>query len=272
LDGRYQGGAYYVLEVGDRGEVGIWRRDGDRWIEVLPWTPSDAVLAGVGPTNELKVTVSGERLTFMVNGVQVASPVDVTLPDGGVGVFVGGDGNEVVVETFIVQAHAGTTTEAGPSDPPPPPSPAPPEPYRPITRLHIPRVHIEAEVVPAGLTPGRGGLTWEVPPFRVGHAAYTAGAAAAGNAVLVGHVTSLDAGDVFRDLRKARAGDEIAVFSDAEQFTYRVTSVQQVPRTDISVVEPTPSPTLTLITCTGRWLPAVQDYAERLVVRAELTE
>src|SRR5579884_3523789 len=42
-DGINQGGRYYVLEAGDRGEVGIWRRENDRWIDILPWTSSPAV-------------------------------------------------------------------------------------------------------------------------------------------------------------------------------------------------------------------------------------
>ena len=38
-DGSNQLGRYYVLEVGDKGEVGIWRREGDRWIDLLPCCP-----------------------------------------------------------------------------------------------------------------------------------------------------------------------------------------------------------------------------------------
>ena len=51
---------------------------------------------------------------------------------------------------------------------------------------------------------------------------------------------------------------------------YRVVDVRKVWRTDISVLEPTESPSVTLITCAGMWLPGVWDYAQRLVVRAEL--
>ena len=35
-NGSSQDGRYYVLEVGDKGEVGIWRRDGDHWVDLLP--------------------------------------------------------------------------------------------------------------------------------------------------------------------------------------------------------------------------------------------
>src|SRR5207237_4786031 len=42
-DGIDQNGQFVVAEVGDRGQVGIWRRDGLRWLDVLPWTAISAV-------------------------------------------------------------------------------------------------------------------------------------------------------------------------------------------------------------------------------------
>src|SRR5205814_1281094 len=35
LDGSNQGGRYYVFEVGDRGQVGAWRREEDHWVDLL---------------------------------------------------------------------------------------------------------------------------------------------------------------------------------------------------------------------------------------------
>jgi hypothetical protein len=101
-DGVNQTGRFYVLEAGDRGEVGIWRRDGDRWVDLVPWTPSEAVRPG-GATNELTAQAIGQRLTFLVNGVEVASKVDAALAEGAVGVFVGGDLNDVLLDRFAVQ-------------------------------------------------------------------------------------------------------------------------------------------------------------------------
>ena len=100
---RISSGAIYVLEVGDKGEIGIWRRDGDRWIDILPWERSDAVRPG-NAVNELTVRAIGDRLSMSVNGAEVASVTDSALPVGGVGVFVGGDGNQVALEHFAVQA------------------------------------------------------------------------------------------------------------------------------------------------------------------------
>jgi len=101
-DGINQGGRFYVLGASDRGEVGIWRRNGDEWVEILPWTPSEAVRPG-GAANELTAQATGRLLTLAVNGVQVASRDDPVLQEGTVGVFVGGDSNQVTIQRFVVQ-------------------------------------------------------------------------------------------------------------------------------------------------------------------------
>jgi hypothetical protein len=100
-DGANQNGRYYVLEVGDKGEVGIWRRETDRWVDLLPWQHTDAVRPGVA-SNDVTVRASGERLSLVVNGTEVGSSQDATLASGNVGVFVGGDGNQVTLENLSV--------------------------------------------------------------------------------------------------------------------------------------------------------------------------
>jgi hypothetical protein len=101
-DGVNQQGHYYVLEAGDRGEIGVWRRESDRWVDLVPWTPSEAVRPG-GAANELMIRAFGSQLSFIVNGIPVANVADTALADGAVGVFVGGDFNEVVLDRFVVQ-------------------------------------------------------------------------------------------------------------------------------------------------------------------------
>ncbi len=102
-DGMNQGGHYYVLEAGDRGDVGVWRRDEDHWVDLMPWTPSPAVHPG-DAINELTVQAIGSQLLFVVNGTQVANLTVDSIPgEGAVGVFVGGDLNEVVLDQFSVQ-------------------------------------------------------------------------------------------------------------------------------------------------------------------------
>src|SRR5205807_8178289 len=65
----------------------------------------------------------------------------------------------------------------------------------PITHVEIPAISLSADVVPAGLIERDGGVTWEVPAFKIGHAETTAGAGQPGNAVLLGHVTSVRSGN-----------------------------------------------------------------------------
>jgi hypothetical protein len=101
-DGINQTGRFYVLEVSDFGEMGIWRRDMDRWVDVLPWTRSEHVRTG-DAANEITVHAIGQRLTLVLNGTQLTSQEDSVLSEGAVGLFMGGDLNEVVVDRFTVE-------------------------------------------------------------------------------------------------------------------------------------------------------------------------
>jgi hypothetical protein len=102
-DGSSQDGHYYVLEVGDKGEVGIWRRDADHWVDLLPWQHADAVNIGAA-SNDLSVRAVGDMLSLSVNGSQVASRNDGSLSKGRAGLFVGGDGNQVAISRFTIQS------------------------------------------------------------------------------------------------------------------------------------------------------------------------
>ncbi len=102
-DGRNQTGRYYVAQVHDQGEVAIWRRDQDRWTELVPWTRAEAVRPGES-ANDLSFEMVGSRMTLVVNGRPVASADDAVLDSGGVGAFLAGDGNDVLVERFVVHA------------------------------------------------------------------------------------------------------------------------------------------------------------------------
>jgi len=145
-----------------------------------------------------------------------------------------------------------------------------PDPEHSATAVRIPRIGLAAEAVLARLIQVNGGTTWEVPANKAGHGEYTGGAGQPGNAVLMGHVSSINAGNVFKDLDRARVGDIVEVDSAAGTFTYRVAEIRVVSRTDLSVIKPTEEPTLSLITCTGAWLPQINEFSERLVVRAVL--
>jgi hypothetical protein len=101
-DGLSQSGRFYALEASDKGEIGVWRRDGDRWVDLVPWSRSPAVRPG-RERNELTVRAIGPRLALSVNGAEVASVEDATLGEGRVGIFVGGDSNQVLLERLTVE-------------------------------------------------------------------------------------------------------------------------------------------------------------------------
>jgi hypothetical protein len=105
LDGQAQDGRFYVFEVGDKGTLGIWLREESKWVDLVPWTASDAVKTA-GATNELSVSALGDTMSVVVNGVPVTSVRDTTLSRGGVGVFVGGDENQVVLDRLTVRARS----------------------------------------------------------------------------------------------------------------------------------------------------------------------
>ena len=111
-DGVDQSGRYVVAEVGDGGEFGVWRREEDHWVDLVPWTHSDAVRTGGSP-NELRVQVSGDQLTFSANGAQLGTTT-VRFLNGGVGLFTGGDRNEVLIDRFRVQAIQTASPPRGP--------------------------------------------------------------------------------------------------------------------------------------------------------------
>ncbi len=90
----------------------------------------------------------------------------------------------------------------------------------------------------------------------------------AGNAVLIGHSSGQlwSPGEykfVFTLLDKMKQGDRIFVDYKGTRYIYRVTSMVVVNPSDISVVQPTTQPQLTLITCTP-----VGTNKQRLIVRA----
>ena len=145
-----------------------------------------------------------------------------------------------------------------------------PEARLPITHLVIASVDLDTDVVAAPLVESDSAQTWQVPAFKAGHADDTAGAGQRGNAVLMGHVSSLHSGDVFKNLDRVQVGDEVEVFSNERQFTYLVYETKAVPRTDLAMVEPTSEPIISLFTCTGVWDPVAWDFTERLFVRARL--
>lgn len=148
--------------------------------------------------------------------------------------------------------------------------PPPPPPGLPI-QLVIPRIRVDTTVVELSTTlDARGVPQWETVPFVAGHYRVTGLAGARTNLVLSGHVVTRDMGNVFRDLYLLRPGDPVVVYTEQGQFTYRVSELRLVDPADTSVLAPSSTPRLSLITCAGEFDFRTKTFSQRLVVVGEL--
>lgn len=133
------------------------------------------------------------------------------------------------------------------------PTPGP----RAPTRLVIPAIGVDVPVVE--------GDGWEQLKKGAGHHVGSANPGERGNCFISGHNDIF--GEIFRDLEKLELEDEIIVYAGVQPFHYRVKAKRIVNPTDVSVMYPTSTPVLTLMTC----YPYLVD-THRLVVIAELVE
>jgi sortase (surface protein transpeptidase) len=131
----------------------------------------------------------------------------------------------------------------------------------PARAIAIPKLGVNAAVVP---------VLWEPPPFVIGQLQGTS-AVSEGNSVLVGHLRG-PAGDVFARLDRLRPGDEVVATSRGLEYRFVVSEVAVRPYDDVQPTQPTTTPRLTMMTCTGTWSIARQDYSHRLWVVAEPPE
>ncbi|HEX5418299.1 MAG TPA: sortase [Chloroflexota bacterium] len=155
---------------------------------------------------------------------------------------------------------------------PPPtltPSPVPtatPTPViSPAQRVVAAAIKLDTKVVESKVVNGE----WQVPKFVAGHLQGTADPLEGGNVVLCGHIDSISSGDVFANIGKLKPGDAIEVYTQTTVIKYQVARLVVVPNTDVEVVQNHSEETLTLITCTGTWLPLQHDFDRRLVVVAD---
>jgi sortase A len=127
------------------------------------------------------------------------------------------------------------------------PSPAP------LAVLRIPRIQLEVAVLEG---------TDEVTLNRaVGHIADTTKPGTDGNSGIAGHRDGF-----FRGLKDIAAGDAIELETLAGKEMYRVERTWIVPPEDVSVLNPTPTRCLTLVTCYPFYF--VGSAPQRFIVRA----
>ena len=110
---------------------------------------------------------------------------------------------------------------------------------RQAVRIQIPVINVDAPVVQ--------GDGWEQLKLGVAQHAGTPDPGENGNLVLSGHNDVF--GEVFRYLERLMPGDVVIVFTVQRQYTYVITGTRIVEPTQVEVMDPTPNPTLTLISC-----------------------
>ncbi|MCI0519543.1 MAG: sortase, partial [Chloroflexi bacterium] len=116
------------------------------------------------------------------------------------------------------------------------------------------------------------GLTWLIAGLQqeVAWMGETSWPGLGGNTALAGHV-SLRTGDdgPFRHLDKLQTGDAVLVYTEENEYIYRVRERVITEDTNLSVLAQTTGNQLTLITCTN-WDGILGIYRDRLVVYADL--
>jgi sortase A len=104
---------------------------------------------------------------------------------------------------------------------------------------------------------------WEQLKKGVGQHLGTADPGKQGNLVLSAHNDIF--GELFRDLDRLEPGDPVVVFTNQRSYTYEVVDTRIVEPTEVSVMDDTAEPTVTLISC----YPYLVDK-QRIVVVARL--
>ena len=127
--------------------------------------------------------------------------------------------------------------------------PAPP----PLAVLRIPRLRLEVAVLP--------GTDDFVLDRAVGHIEDTALPGMDGNSGIAGHRDGF-----FRGLKDIATGDAIEIETLKERQLYRVQRIWIVTPEDVSVLDPTPVPSLTLVTCYPFYY--IGSAPQRFIVRA----
>jgi sortase A len=127
----------------------------------------------------------------------------------------------------------------------------------PLAVLRIPRIELEVAVLD-------GTDDWTL-NRAVGRIEDTAAPGTEGNSGIAGHRDGF-----FRGLKDIRAGDILEIETLGRVERYRVERTWIVNPEDVSVLDPTPSPSVTLVTCYPFYF--VGSAPQRFIVRAVRTE
>jgi LPXTG-site transpeptidase (sortase) family protein len=134
-------------------------------------------------------------------------------------------------------------------------------------RFYAPTAGIAGDVIESYLN----GTSWDVTDLgsHVGHLQGTAWMDKPGNIVLAGHVEMSDGRTgIFASLDRLSIGDPVTLTQHGEERFYQVTQKFITDPTDLTVLYPSPTDRLTLITCSAYDF-LTDEYRERFVVIAE---
>lgn len=122
-------------------------------------------------------------------------------------------------------------------------------------RIQVPAIDVDAPVVE--------GDDWNALKKGAGHTTGSANPGERGNCIISAHNDIF--GEIFRDLPNLRLGNEVFVYTASQVYRYVVTQSRIIGPTEVSVMYPTSSPMLTLISCYPYGIDT-----HRIVVIAEL--
>ncbi|HSG24691.1 MAG TPA: sortase [Anaerolineales bacterium] len=137
-------------------------------------------------------------------------------------------------------------------------APVPPRQPEQAIQIVIPAIGVDAPIVM--------GDGWEQLKQGVGQRIGSPNPGDNGNLVLSAHNDIF--GQIFRDLDQLQTGDEITIYTNVKAYTYVIDKQTQVVEpTFVQVLDPTPDPTITLISC----YPYLVDN-KRIVIKASLLD
>lgn len=147
-----------------------------------------------------------------------------------------------------------------------------------ISRIVIPAIGVDSKVVEVGWQvqqqeDGSEVAVWQVAEYAVGHHRQSANPGEVSNIVLAGHVGGY--GKVFRDLIALEPGADVTLYSDNQQYRYRVRTMLLVDEgnatpeqraANAQYIAPTDEEVVTLVTC---WPDSGPDaFNQRVIVQA----
>jgi LPXTG-site transpeptidase (sortase) family protein len=139
-----------------------------------------------------------------------------------------------------------------------------------VTRIKIPAMGLDTVVkfVPFD------GDTWLIGGLKqeIAWMGDTSWPGLGGNTGLAGHIDLADGSKgPFWNLKDLESGDEVLLYTQQKIYVYKVRNQVVVEDSDLSVIDPSEDPQITLITCTG-WDPELRIYLQRLIVFATLSD